>query len=266
MESYLELARKTSSVALEAGKYIRDEAKGFRSEAIRSKGTNDFVSYVDLEAEKLIVAGLGSILPQAGFLTEEGTAVGAENDLIWIVDPLDGTTNFMHGLPPYSVSIALQEKNRVVIGVVYEICSGEMFWAARNEGAWLNEEKISVSSNAVLSKSLVGTGFPYKDYGRLATYLDTLEYMIRNTRGVRRQGSAAVDLAHIACGRLDAFFEYNLNPWDVSAGTLIIREAGGRVSDFRGNEQNITGKEIIAANNLVYLEFQEAVKARLIDR
>ncbi|MEE4115758.1 MAG: inositol monophosphatase family protein, partial [Marinilabiliaceae bacterium] len=121
-------------------------------------------------------------------------------------------------------------------------------------------------SNAVLSNSLVGTGFPYKDYGRLAAYLDTLEYMIRNTRGVRRQGSAAVDLAHIACGRLDAFFEYNLNPWDVSAGTLIIREAGGRVTDFRGNEQNITGKEIIAANNLVYLEFQEAVKARLIDR
>ena len=126
--------------------------------------------------------------------------------------------------------------------------------------------KFMFQSNAALKDTLVGTGFPYKNYKRLPDYLDTLDYMIRNTQGVRRQGSAAVDLAHVACGRIDAFFEYNLNPWDVSAGALLIREAGGIISDFAGNEDNISGKEIIAANNLVYLEFQAVVKAKLIKR
>ena len=264
MNDYTDITERVKAIAVEAGEYIKKEAEKFNSDQIRTKGDNDFVSYVDLEAEKMIVKGLKELIPEAGFLTEEGTIRDQSKEYYWVVDPLDGTTNFMHGLPPYSVSIALKHNEDIVAGVIYEISSGELFHASSGSGAWLNDSRITVSSNRMLKDCLIGTGFPYKDYTYLDQYLKTFEYFIRNTRGVRRQGSAAVDLAHVACGRLDAFFEFNLNPWDVCAGTLLIREAGGIVSDFKGDFDNITGSQTVAGNNLVYLEFLEVIKLNLI--
>ena len=220
---------------------------------------HDFVSYVDIEAEKHITRRLSQLVPGSGFLTEEGTITGEGEKYTWIIDPLDGTTNFMHGLPPYSVSIALREGSEIILGVVYVASSDELFHATAGGGAWLNGNKICTSSTQKIEDSLVATGFPFKNFTRLEGFLKSLEYFIRNTHGVRRMGSAAVDLAFVACGRFDAFFEYNLNPWDVSAGILLVREAGGRVSDFSGNEENISGREIIATNGFIFGEFSGIV-------
>ncbi|MEZ4999479.1 MAG: inositol monophosphatase family protein, partial [Bacteroidales bacterium] len=189
----------------------------------------------------------------------EGTASGDGEKYRWIVDPLDGTTNFMHGVPPYSVSIALKEGKEILLGVIYIASSGELFHAISGCGAWLNGKKISTSGAESVSNSLIATGFPYRNFTRLGGFMKCLEHFIRNSHGVRRMGSAAVDLAFVACGRFDAFFEYNLNPWDVSAGILLVREAGGRVSDFSGNEDDLTGMETVATNGHIFDEFSGIV-------
>jgi myo-inositol-1(or 4)-monophosphatase len=165
----------------------------------------------------------------------------------------------MHGVHPFAISIALIENEEVIAGVVYEAGGRETFSAWKDGGAWLNGINIKVSKAQNLSNSLIATGFPYKDFTRLPSYLKCLEHLIRNTQGVRRMGSASIDLAYVACGRFDAFFEYGLNIWDVAAGAILIREAGGKFSDFSGNEKDVTGKEIIAANILIYSEFLEIV-------
>ena len=252
VDSVIETARQ-------AGSYIRNESEKFNIKSVQHKGINDFVSYVDIEAEKLIVEKLKTLIPEAGFITEEETIRSVKKEYNWVIDPLDGTTNFIHGLPPYSVSIALTYNDEPMIGVIHEIKSGEVFSAVKSGGAFLNKRPISVSERPSLNESLIGTGFPYKDYTLLEPYLNSLKYFIENTQGVRRQGSAAVDLAHVACGRLDAFYEYMLNPWDVTAGILLIREAGGVVSDFKGNKTKLTGAEIVASNQLVYKEFLNTI-------
>lgn len=246
-------------LVLETGSFIRNESVGFDISRAKSKGLHDFVSYVDLEAEKMLTAGLAKILPGAGFLTEEGTASGEGEKYTWIIDPLDGTTNFLHGLPTYSISIALREDQKIVLGVVYVVTSDEMFHATLGGGAWLNGTRIGVSRAKSITDGLIATGFPYRNFTRLPGFMKCLEYFIRNCHGVRRMGSAAVDLAYVACGRFDAFYEYNLNPWDVSAGILLVREAGGRVSDFSGIENEISGLETIAANGLMFEEFKKIV-------
>jgi myo-inositol-1(or 4)-monophosphatase len=207
----------------------------------------------------MLVEKLGRLIPDAGFNVEEGTSAKKGAMYCWIVDPLDGTTNFLHGVHPFSISIALKEFDEIVAGVVYEAGGMETFTAWKNGGSWLNGKKIRVSRAINLSNSLIATGFPYKDFTRLSYYINCLEHLFRNTQGVRRMGSASIDLAYLACGRFDGFFEYGLNPWDVAAGTLLIREAGGKVSDFSGNEKDVNGNEIVAANNLVYSEFLEIV-------
>lgn len=247
----------------ETAKFILEESEKFKSVDIQSKGLHDYVSYVDLGSEKMLVAGLEKILPVAGFLAEEGTVDNNKENYCWVIDPLDGTTNFMHGLPVYSISIALTEGDDILLGVVYSIKSEEMFCATKGSGAWLNGLAISVSEVVSVKDMLVGTGFPFTNYKYLNPYLDTLRYFIENTHGVRRMGSAAIDLAYVACGRYDAFFEYNLNPWDVCAGILLIREAGGKVSDFSGEENNIRGEEIIASNKAVYKDFFKEVSSRM---
>lgn len=263
MQSNWEILEKVKNLAESTGRFILKEAERFSIDDAASKGLNDFVSYVDLGSEKILVEGLNKILPEAGFITEEGTVKNTKEEYSWIVDPLDGTTNFMHGLPAYSISIALVKGDEIILGVVYSIKNNEMFYAARNEGAWLNGKQIYVSDTSRVKDMLVGTGFPYTNYKLLKPYLDTLKYFIESTHGVRRIGSAAIDLAYVACGRFDSFYEYNLNPWDVSAGILLIREAGGIVSDFSGEEKNITGKEIIASNSSVYKEFYTEVSKRM---
>lgn len=249
----------TCRVAEEAGTFISKEAAMFSKDKIKKKGLHDFVSYVDINSEKLIVERLSKLLPGSDFITEEGTALTNEAEFTWIIDPLDGTTNFMHGIDPHSVSIGLRQGKELIAGVVLNITAKELFYAWKNGGAWLNGKRIHVSDAAEIDDSLIATGFPFKNYGRLDNYMKCLEYFIRNSQGVRRMGSAAVDLCWVACGRYDAFFEYGLNPWDVSAGTVIIREAGGRVGTFEGDELNISGSETVAANNIIFSDFRRII-------
>jgi len=246
-------------VARAAGKFISDERKKFSSSEVISKGQRDLVSYVDVNAEKIIVDGLKKILPDAGFLTEEKTIAESDQSLRWIIDPLDGTTNFIHGVAPYSVSIALQQEEELLAGVVYEINLDECFYAWKSGGAFLNGKKVSVTNTLAVRDSLTATGFPYKEFSKMDRFFGTLRFLFNNSHGVRRLGSAAVDLVYVACGRFDGFFEYNLNPWDVAAGALIVQEAGGVVSDFSGGKNFLFGKEIVASNPNIYGEFLKVV-------
>ena len=257
------LCSDVCKIARWTGEFIINESENFDIGDARLKGKHDFVSYVDIEAEKKLTHELSSLIPAAGFIGEEGTSRKGDNKLTWIVDPLDGTTNFMHGLPVYSISIALERENTIVLGVVYNIPTGELFYACKNGGAWRNDQRIFVSDASTLEDSLIATGFPYKDYNRLENYMHCLKFFIENTHGVRRIGSAAVDLAWVACGRFDGFYEYGLNKWDVAAGIIIIEEAGGMVSDFAGNRNNIDGSEIVAANSGLFEIFRQEVEKHM---
>jgi myo-inositol-1(or 4)-monophosphatase len=261
-----DICNKVEAIATETAAFIMKESERFDKRLIKTKGLHDFVSYVDLGAEKILVEKLGSLIPEAGFNVEEGTSSKKGSEFCWIIDPLDGTTNFLHKLHPFSISIGLSEYDEVIAGVVFEAGGGEIFTAWKNGGAWLNGKRINVSQSADLANSLIATGFPYKDFSRLKDYLKSFEYFLRNSQGVRRMGSASIDLAYVACGRFEAFYEYGLNPWDVAAGTILVREAGGIVSDFSGNEKNLTGVEIVAANNLVYTGFLEIVSKFMAKR
>lgn len=249
----------TCELARNAGEFIRSERSKLVSSSIETKGKNDFVTEVDKASEVFLVKGLSQILPGSGFITEEGTATKKDESFVWIIDPIDGTTNFIHGAPPYSISIALQQDEKTVLGIIYEITADECFYAYSGGKAWLNGEEISVSPVENLENSLIATGFPYKDLGRMNAFNETLEYFFHNSQGVRRLGSAAVDLAYVACGRYDGFYEYNLNAWDVAAGAFIVEMAGGKVADFKGDGNFLFGKEIIAANSDIFEEFKEAV-------
>ena len=245
--------------AREAGSFILKESEDFDINRTEKKGLNDFVSYVDKGAEKMLVEKLSLLLPEAGFNTEEGTSVKKGLKYCWVIDPLDGTTNFLHGLHPFCVSIGLMEFDEVIAGVVYEVSGNEIFSAWRDGGAWLNGRPIHVSKASRLSDSLVATGFPYNDFKGLPQYLNLLNYLVKNTHGIRRLGSAAIDLAYVACGRFEAFYEYGLHPWDIAAGIILVREAGGQISNFSGIEKNLTGEEIVAANSSVFSEVLEIV-------
>ncbi len=232
----------------ETGEFIRQESRKFDSSKIEYKGKNDLVSYVDKEAERRLVHGLSEILPGSGFIAEEGTSNKKSDIYNWIIDPLDGTTNFTHGVPAYAISIALLKRGELSLGVVYEINRDECFHAARGKGAFLNHAPIQVSKVKSLDKSLLATGFPYYNFDQMRQYLTILNDFMQSTHGLRRMGSAAVDLAYTACGRFEGFFEYNLNAWDVAAGALIVQEAGGTVTDFNGGNDYLFGREIVAGN------------------
>ena len=246
----------------EAGAFIREQRKTFNNEMVEYKGTNDLVSYVDKTAEQMLVDRLRLLYPDAGFITEEDTAASNNQEYNWIIDPLDGTTNFVHGIPCFCVSVALAHQQKVVLGVIYEINLDECFYAWKNGGAWLNGNKIAVSKVTPLSKALLATGFPYTNFTRMAAYMEVFDFCMRNTHGIRRLGSAAADMAYVACGRFEGFYEYGLNSWDIAAGCCIIEEAGGRLSDFSGGDNFLFGKEIIACNELCFYEFVEVVKEK----
>jgi myo-inositol-1(or 4)-monophosphatase len=245
--------------ARETSAFILKESNGFDISRTETKGLNDFVSYVDKGSEKMLVEKLGLLLPESGFITEEGTSKKIGLKYCWVIDPLDGTTNFLHGFHPYAISIALKEYDEVIAGIVYEVSGNESFTAWKGGGAWLNGLKIHVSKTSKLAGSLVATGFPYSDFKLLDSYMKCLTHFCKHTHGIRRLGSAAIDLAYVACGRFDTFYEYGLHEWDIAAGMLLVREAGGRVSDFSGNEKNLTGEEFIAANSIVFAEILEIV-------
>ncbi|MGY6742598.1 MAG: inositol monophosphatase family protein [Cecembia sp.] len=260
MVDLLEVLERTKVVAKAAGDFIRNERKGFDRDKVEHKGLNDLVSYVDKETEKLIVAGLREILPQADFITEEGTAARDGKSYTWIIDPLDGTTNFIHGLPIFSVSIGLRYEEEIILGVVYEVNNDEMFYAVKGQGAYLNGERIRVSQANALEESLIATGFPYSAFGRIDDYLKVLRALMEKCHGLRRLGSAAIDLCYVACGRVDGFFEYNLKPYDVAAGAIIVLEAGGKVSDFKQGNDYLFGGEVLATNNHIHQSFDAEIQ------
>ncbi|MCD4793479.1 MAG: inositol monophosphatase [Bacteroidales bacterium] len=260
MPNYQQICNQVTELSKKAGSFIKKEKGKINSDNIETKSLHSYVTYVDKKAEKIIVDGLKKILPDAGFITEEETETVKSDKYNWIVDPLDGTTNFIHGLEPFSVSIALEEAGKIVIGVVYEVGKDECFYAYKDSPAYLNGKEIKVSTNKTLADSLIATGFPYYDYDKNSAILNSLEYFMKNTQGIRRFGSAATDLAYVACGRFDAFYEYSLNVWDVAAGTFIVQQAGGKVSDFKKGDNYLFGKEMVAANNLVYEEFADVIQ------
>lgn len=240
------IANEVIKIAQRTGEFIRFEGQKFDRSKIQEKGLNNLVSYVDMEAEKMIVQTLKFTLPEAGFITEEGTETGKAEQYNWIVDPLDGTTNFMHGLPPYSVSIALAENDVPVLGVVYIINSDECYHAIKGGGSFCNREKIEISTVTDFKDGLFITGIPYTAFEKLEQYWKIFGHFSKNSHGVRRFGSAAADLAYVACGKSEGFFEDGLNPWDVAAGALLVLEAGGKITDYDGGEDYVFGKGIIA--------------------
>ncbi len=245
------------------GKFIQDSQRNFSTKDVEMKGFNDLVSYVDKEAEGILVNGCKEILPASGFITEEGTAPEeAGEDYVWIIDPLDGTTNFVHGLPAYCVSVALTYKNDLLLGAIFEPNRNELFHAIKGEGAYCNETEIHTSPKKALKDCLLATGFPYYDFGKMEIYLKVLNDFMQSTHGLRRIGSAAIDLAYVACGRFEGFFEYNLNAWDVAAGALIVQEAGGKVTDFAGGNDFLFGREMIAASPEINQAMQETIRHR----
>jgi myo-inositol-1(or 4)-monophosphatase len=255
------LCAEIEIAARQAGEFIMKESATFDVRNTEIKGLNNFVSYVDKGSEKMLIEKLAPLIPDAGFVAEEGTSVKKGKKFNWIIDPLDGTTNFLHGVHPFAVSIGLMEDDEVIAGVVHEPGWNETFTAWKGGGAWLNGEKINVSPVPHLSGSLVATGFPYNLFDRLDPYMDMLKHLVRNTEGIRRMGSAAIDLAYVACGRYDLFYEYDLKIWDIAAGMLIVREAGGRFSDFSGKMTGLDGSETLASNAFIYDEILETVRS-----
>jgi len=253
-----DICKKIVFVAENAAEIIRSHINKVDYE-INAKGKNDFVTEIDKKTEKFIVSELSQILPEAGFIAEEKSSLKVGEIYNWIVDPIDGTSNFIHGIYPCSVSIALKQNDEIVVGVVYEVGLKECFYAYKNGGAWLNGEKISVSNVDSISNAFVATGFPYNRFEVINSYIDLLKYFVTNAQGVRRLGSAAVDMAYVAAGRFDAFYEYDLKPYDVAAGIIILREAGGNVCDFSGGDNYLFGGEMVATNALIFKDFSSVV-------
>ncbi len=230
------------------GIYIKNKRDQFEDVIIEKKGVRDFVTEVDRTSEKKLVAQLSNLFPEAGFITEEKTVVQSNKDHNWIIDPLDGTMNYLHGIPLYSISIALQYQGEIILGVVYEIVHDEMFYSWKGANAYCNEKKIQVSDCATIQDALIVTGFPYiRNEERTRKLAETIKYFLDNGRDIRRLGSAATDLCYIACGRIDIYYEGYLNIWDIAAGILIVENAGGVVSDFKG-QHNFSEGQILASN------------------
>ena len=239
--------------------YIEKESIDFSQDRVETKSKNDFVSYVDQEAERRLVKALKEIMPEAGFVTEEGTAHEAGEDYLWIIDPLDGTTNFIHASTPYAISIALTYKGKPVVGVIYEITRKEIFYAWKNSKAYLNGEEIHVSQTDKLQEALIVTGRPHHYMDRYPELLNSVDYFLKNVHGLRLSGSAASDLAYVACGRYDGRYEFNLKPWDIAAGVLIIQQAGGKVSDFKGKDNYFQNGSVLASNSLIFEELKNVI-------
>jgi len=254
------ICQKACELIRQTGSYIKNQLDDRDQVEFFEKGIHDFVTQVDKNSEKQLIKGLSEILPGSGILAEENTANTQAEELMWIIDPLDGTTNFIHSIPVYSISVALQQHGQTILGIVYEINMQECFYAWKGGKAYLNDREIRVSSTSNMHHALFATGFPYYDYSRIGPYMDLLSYLVQHTSGLRRLGSAAVDLAYVACGRFEGFYEYGLHSWDVAAGAFIVQQAGGRVCDFRGGESFVFGKEIIATNSVIFNDFMKVVK------
>ncbi len=256
---------KTELVGLckEVAHFIRDEMTKVQEKDIEHKELNSLVSYVDQEAERRIVDRLQQLTPQAGFITEENTVKQEDKNTVWIIDPLDGTTNYLHRIPHFSISIALQNDKTTVLGIVYEIMLDTSYTAIRGFGAWENDKTISVSNTQEDKEAIVVTGFPYKREDGIDMSINLLKHCVLNYRGVRRLGSAALDLAYVASGKIDIYYESTLNIWDLAAGALIVEEAGGKVTDYQGEEHYLDNGMIISSNGHLHDKITDAIKRHL---
>jgi myo-inositol-1(or 4)-monophosphatase len=251
---------KVAELARESGLFLMKENLNLTGKHIEEKGAHNFVTYADRESEKRLVEGLSKILPGAGFIAEEGHYGQEGAELLWILDPLDGTTNFVHHIPFFSVSIALREREKTLLGVVYETNRDECFYCWKGEVTMLNGKKVRVSPARTLKDSLLATGFPYLDEGRLEAYLKIFKDFTASSRGIRRLGSAAADLAYVSCGRFDGFYEYGLSPWDVAAGAFLVEQAGGKVTDMRGGADQLFGRQILASNRSIHNQMLATIR------
>lgn len=254
----LETARKA---AAESAGIIREFASN-QSFEIGLKRKNDLVTDADLASEKKIIEVIKSAFPDDQFLAEESnTHSMLPNGRVWIIDPIDGTTNFSHGFPPYCVSIAFWEDGEAKVGIVLEVAHDEWFWAVEGEGAWLGDRQISISEITEPFRALIGTGFPYSEFALINPYTEVLKNLMQKTHGIRRAGSAAYDLCCVASGRLDGFYEYGLNPWDIAAGMLIIKEAGGISTNWKGEKNQLFGRRIISGNPSICKFLEKEIRA-----
>ena len=260
---YKNLCFQVQELAREVGAFIREERKNVSAANIEIKSVASLVTYVDKTAEKRIVSRLKELLPDSGFVAEEGTAGSNNEKYTWFVDPLDGTTNYLFGIAPHSVSIGLAEDGKMVLGVVYEIGADEMFYAWKDSPAYLNGKEIHVAKRAKSDETLIATGFPYYDFDRIDNYISALKHLMKKTLGLRRFGSAAIDLSYVACGRFDAFFEHALHAWDVAAGEFILQQAGGKTTDFNGGDNWLLGGELISSSESFFPEFYQIIHSHL---
>lgn len=263
--NFQQICLSVCDIARQAGAYIAGERKTFSPAQIEYKGVQNLVSYVDKTAESLIIESLERLLPQAAIIAEEShsSSQGNRAELTWIIDPLDGTTNFTHGMPPYCVSIALMCGSSVVVGVVYEITVGECFYAWKGSDCYLNGERIEVSKIDSIDRSLVVTGLAYKTQDTIEAFRRSFDYFNLNSNGARRLGSAATDLAYVAAGRAECFYQKNLAPWDVAAGSFLVQRAGGVVTDYDQGEEFVFGGSIIATNKTASKVFRDKLKELL---
>ena len=252
------------AAARKAGRSLARDFGEVEQLQVSMKGPADFVSSADLKAEKVIRGELAKARPGFGFLMEEsGASAGSDAKHRWIVDPLDGTTNFLHGIPHFSISIGLERDQEMIAGVIYEPVRDEMFWAEKGAGAFLNDRRMRVSARRTLGEALIGTGIPFVGRGDHQSYLATLGAVMAATSGVRRLGVASLDLAYVAAGRLDGFWEFNLQPWDLAAGILVVREAGGYVSDAAAGQGMLASGDVVAANDYLHPLLVQLLKKAL---
>ena len=243
-----------------AGDFIIQCMDRMQGIEVAEKSRNDFVSEVDRRAERIILDVLSKAYPDHAILAEESGEQG-ESEYRWIIDPLDGTTNYLHGFPQFAISVALEHKGVLDQGIIYDPLRQELFTASRGEGAWLNDRRMRVSRRDSLEGALIGTGFPFRSLNRLDTYLDVFRQLTAVVAGIRRPGAASLDLAYVATGRLDGFWEYGLEQWDIAAGTLLIREAGGYASDMDSGDTRIESGNIVAGNPAVHDLLMEIIRS-----
>jgi myo-inositol-1(or 4)-monophosphatase len=260
MEPLLNIA---INAARQAGEIIIRHMEQVDRLKITAKNGNEYFSEVDIKAEQAIINCIHKAYPGHGILAEESGSQDGDGESVWIIDPLDGTSNYLHGFPFFSVSIALKVKNRIEHGVIYDPLRHECFAASRGRGARLNDRRIRVSKQTQLSAALLSTGFSFRDATLAQKYLPTFEALFGKCAGVRRTGSAALDLAYVASGRVDGFWELGLRPWDVASGSLLIREAGGLISDFQGNDDFLKHGNVVAGNPKVFKSLLQTISPTL---
>jgi len=254
-----EILSKVTEISKKAGNFLLSHFRNLNESEIQLKGEKDFVTFVDKTSEEIIKDFLKFHFPEFGFLAEESGIESGKKGR-FLIDPLDGTSNFIHGFPMFAVSIALEIENEIVLGVVYDPVHDELFYAEKGKGAYLNGKSISVSKRKSLSQAFLATGFPFKYKNLLPIYLETFHNIFFKAVGIRRAGSAALDLCYTACGRFDGFWEFKLKPWDIAAGSLILKEAGGVISDFYGDNKYIVTGNIVGSNGLIHEELLNEVR------